>query len=102
MTDDLAVEAAPGTSRPAYRDRGGLSGLAAWLLVALAAVGMLASTPPSAGPDEPVHEITAGYLTGSGPQPDSAGSFSVPASLWLNLLEGHPCFAGQPAVNAAC
>ena len=114
MPDDLAVlqldesadEPVPATSgrsrgirlpgRP-HRDRGGLSGLAAWLLVAIAAVGMLASTPPSAGPDEPIHEITAWYLSGRGPQPDSAGSFSVPASLWLN-----PCFAGQLAVNAAC
>ncbi len=78
------------------RHRGGPSAFTAWLLVALAAVGMLASTPPSAGPDEPVHEITAWYLSGN-VQAGPTGWFSVPVSLWVG-----PCFAGQPAATAGC
>jgi hypothetical protein len=97
MTDDLAVEPAPGTSGPAHHDRGRLSGLGAWLLVALAAVGMLVSTPPSAGPDEPVHEVTAWYLTGNGLKPSSTVWFLVPESLWVG-----PCYGAQSNRNASC
>jgi Predicted membrane protein (DUF2142) len=118
MPDDLAVlqldepaeEPIPATSgrargirllgrllgRP-HRDRGGPSGLAAWLLVAIAAVGLLASTPPSAGPDEPIHEVTAWYDSGNILPPRSTVWFSVPASLWLN-----PCSAGLTNVTAGC
>src|ERR1035437_9910082 len=114
MSDDLAVlqpdeppvEPAPATSGPASvtyllgslrRDRGGPSGLIAWLLVAIAAVGLLASTPPSAGPDEPVQQATAWYLSGHGLAPDSPGEFSVPASLLVT-----PCYAFHPDQSAAC
>jgi hypothetical protein len=79
------------------RDRGPLLGLTAWLLVAIAAFGMFVSTPPSAGPDEPVHEVTAWYLTGHGFPPSSTASYLVPASLW-----GSTCFAGRPDTTVAC
>jgi hypothetical protein len=95
MTDDLAVEPAP-IAGPARRVHV-LGGLTSWLLVAIAAVGMLASTPPSAGPDEPVHEVSAWYLSEHGLPPRSSVWFSVPAALWLN-----PCYGAQPATNASC
>jgi hypothetical protein len=58
---------------------------------------MLVSTPQSAGPDEPVQAATAWYLSGHGLPPDSTGSFSIPASLWVV-----PCYAFHPEVNAGC
>src|ERR1035437_9399739 len=105
MSDVLAVvqpeepagESAPAASNPAQRDHGRLPGLTAWLLVAIAAVGLLASTPPSAGPDEPVHEVTAWYLSVHVLPPGSAVSLYVPQSLWLN-----PCFATHSDATAAC
>ena len=69
-------------------DRRGLSALAAWLLIVIAGVGMLISSPPSAGPDEPSQEMTAWYLTGHGLRPDSPESFSVPAQ--FSVI--NPCF----------
>src|SRR5664280_2726953 len=99
--DEPAVEPAPATSGPArvthvlgrlHRDRGGLPALAGWLLVAIAAVGLLASTPPSAGADEAVQQATAWYLSGHGLQPDGTPEFSVPAQLLVGLLDG-PCYA---------
>jgi hypothetical protein len=104
--DEPAVEPAPATSGPAsvthvlgslHRDRGGPSGLIAWLLVAIAAVGLLASTPPSAGPDEPIQQATAWYLSGHVLQPDGTPEFSVPASLLV-----YPCYAFHPDQSAAC
>ena len=80
-----------------HRDRGGLSALAGWLLVAIAAVGFLASTPPSAGPDEPVQQATAWYLSGHVLQPDGTLEFSVPHSLVVGA-----CFAGNQAQSAGC
>src|SRR5664280_1665487 len=99
--DEPAVEPAPATSGPASvthvlgsqgRDRGGPSGLIGWLLVAIAAVGLLASTPPSAGADEAVQQATAWYLSGHGLQPDGTPEFSVPDQLLVGLLDG-PCYA---------
>lgn len=78
-------------------DRSGPSGLLAWALVAVAAVGLLASTPPSAGPDEPVHQVSAWYLSEHLFPPSSTVSYSVPASLWVN-----PCFAGNASTTASC
>jgi len=86
--------AADGTG--AQREGGGLPALAAWLLVAIAAVGLLASTPTSAGPDEPAHEATAWYLSGS-VEAGPAGWFFVPASLAVA-----PCFAHQTTATADC
>jgi hypothetical protein len=71
--------------------------LIAWLLVAIAAVGLLASTPPSAGSDEPLHQATAWYLSGYFLQPDGTPEFSVPASLLVS-----PCYAFHADVSAAC
>lgn len=113
MSDDLAVpqldgaavepapEPAPATSSSSTQgirqgDRGAF-GWIGWLLVALAAVGMLASTPPSAGPDEPVHAVTAWYLSDHVLPPSSDSSFSVPASLWVNA-----CYASHADINAGC
>jgi len=109
MPDDLAVpqldeptlEPAPAGSGPEHgsrrRDRGRPSGLIAWLLVTIAALGMLASTPQSAGPDEPVQAATAWYLSGHGLPPDSITSFDVPLSLVVN-----PCYAFVAQQNAGC
>jgi len=93
-----AVEPAPATSGPAgvthvlgslLRNRIGLSPLAGWLLVSIAAVGLLASTPPSAGPDEPFQQATAWYLSGHGlPPDDTTLEYSVPESLVVT-----PCYA---------
>jgi hypothetical protein len=97
--DPSAAQPAPAVPRPARdRDgRAGPSGLIAWLLVATAAVGMLASTPASAGPDEPTQEATAWYMSGNGLPPGSTVSFAVPASLLAD-----PCFQHQPDETAAC
>ena len=81
-----------------YRAGSGLSGLLGWLLVAIAGVGMLISTPPSAGPDEPVQEVTAWYLSGHGLIPGSTQWFSVPMSFSIQ----HPCFAEKADVTASC
>src|ERR1035437_277707 len=114
MSDDLAVlqpdepaaEPAPATSGSASdthvpgslpRDRGGPYGLIAWLLVAIAAVGLLASTPPSAGPHEPIQQATAGSLSGHGLQPEGALEYPVPESLVV-----YPCYAFHPEQSAAC
>jgi hypothetical protein len=114
MSDDPAVlqldepnaEPAPATSGPAGgirvlgsrgHDRGGPSGLIAWLLVAIAAVGFLASTPPSAGPDEPLQQATAWYLSGHVLQPDGTPEFSVPASLLV-----YPCYLYPSRSPASC
>src|SRR5664279_400645 len=108
--DEPAVEPAPATSGPARvthvlgsqgRDRGGLPALAGWLLVAIAAVGFLASTPPSAGSDEPVHQATAWYLSGHVLLPDRTAEFSVPAQLLVGLVRG-PCYATNQAESAGC
>jgi hypothetical protein len=115
MPDDLAVvpldaptvEPALATSEPVrgihltgsqHRDRGGLSGLTGWLLIAIAGVGMFISTPPSAGPDEPVHEVTAWYLSEHVLPPGSAASFSVPVSFSVK----DPCFSQEREVTASC
>src|SRR5450759_3321358 len=114
MPDDLTqvpldrptAEPAPATSGPALgmrapgsrlRGLGRPSGLIGWLLVAIAGLGMLVSTPPSAGPDESDHEVTAWYLSGHGLRPGSIEWFSVPASLLVA-----PCFAHEPEVTASC
>lgn len=104
--DEPAVEPAPATSGLAGgvhalgsqgRGRGGLPALAGWLLVAIAAVGFLASTPPSAGPDEPIQQATAWYLSGHVLQPDGTPEFSVPASLVV-----FPCYIDPARSSAAC
>src|ERR1035437_7899772 len=80
------------------RTRVGLPALVGWLLVAVAAVGFLASTPPSAGPDEPVQQATAWYLSGHGLPPDNTSlEYSVPQS-----LVAYPCFAFHSTQSAAC
>jgi hypothetical protein len=115
MSDDLAVpqldgaavepapEPVPATSSNSTQgirqgDRGAF-GWIAWLLVAIAAVGMLVSTPSAAGPDEAVQEVTAWYLSGHGLPPSSAGSFDVPKSLWISQ---RPCYGFYPSETAAC
>src|ERR1035437_4909149 len=106
--DEPAVEPAPATSGLAGgihmpgsqgRDRGGLPALAGWLLVAIAAVGFLASTPPSAGPDEPAQQATAWYLSGHVLPPDAINTseFSVPASLLV-----YPCYLDPSRSPASC
>ncbi len=85
----------PGLGRE-HRLRGP-SPLMAWLLVVIAAVGLLASTPPSAGPDEPVHQVSAWYLSKNWFAPSSPVWFEVPASLWVG-----PCYYGKPNVSASC
>jgi Predicted membrane protein (DUF2142) len=102
MPDDPAPRHMFGPARAAMsrireRLRGEPLGLTAWLLVAIAVAGMLASSPPSAGPDEPVHEATAWYVTEHLLPPNSPVAFSVPASLVVE-----PCFAAKPEVTAAC
>jgi hypothetical protein len=109
MSDDLAApppkgpvpEPAPATTEPVpgYRPcvRKGLSGIGAWLLVAIAAVGLLASTPPSAGPDEPLQQATAWYDSAHLLPPGTTETFPVPASIIVS-----PCFAGQPSATAIC
>jgi hypothetical protein len=104
--DEPAVEPAPATSGPASvthvlgsqgRDRGGLPALAGWLLVAIAAIGLLASTARTAGPDEVFQQTTAWYLSEHVLQPDGTPEFSVPAE----LLDG-PCYAHNQSQSAAC
>jgi hypothetical protein len=87
------------TQRPGSHnhDHRGISPFIAWLLVALASLGFLISTPPSAGPDEPIQEVTAWYLSGHGLRPGSIESFSVPASFLVD-----PCFKGKSDVTAGC
>jgi Predicted membrane protein (DUF2142) len=114
MPDDLAqvpldqptVERAPATSgsargirtpRSRLRDRSRPSGLIGWLLIAIAGLGMLVSTPPSAGPDEPQQNVTAWYLSGHGLRPSSIEWFSVPVS-----FATEPCFAHKSDVSASC
>ena len=108
--DEPAVEPAPATSGPAgvthllgslRRNRGGLHPLAGWLLVAIAAVGFLVSTPPSAGADEAVQQATAWYLSGHVLQSDGTPEFSVPAQLLVGLLDG-PCYSHNQSQSAAC
>ncbi|HEX7497106.1 MAG TPA: DUF2142 domain-containing protein [Candidatus Limnocylindrales bacterium] len=113
MTDDLtqvpldqpSPKSAP-DSEPALdvrapgnrlRGLGRPSALIGWLLVAIAGLGMFVSTPPSAGPDEPAHELTAWYLSGHGLRPTSPELFSVPLS-----FSGDPCFAHEADVTAGC
>ena len=105
--DEPAVEPTAATSGPGRvthamsrqgRTRVGLPALVGWLLVAVAAVGFLASTPPSAGPDEPVQQATAWYLSGHGLPPDNTSlEYSVPQS-----LVAYPCFAFHSTQSAAC
>ena len=114
MPDDLSqalldrptAQPAPETSEPApgmrtpgsrLRDRGRLSGLAGWLLVAIASLGMFVSTSPMGGPDEPEQNVTAWYVSGHGLRPGSIEWFSVPASFATD-----PCFAHKPDVSASC
>jgi len=94
------TETVGGTDTPPGRHRAsrGLPGLLGWLLVAIAGFGMLISTPPSAGPDEPVQEVTAWYLSGHGLLPDSTQWFSVPVSFSIQK----PCFAEKQDVTASC
>ena len=80
------------------RDRGRLSGLAGWLLIAIASLGMLVSTAPMGGPDEPEQNVTAWYVSGHGLRPGSIEWFSVPASFTTD----HPCFAHKTDVSASC
>jgi hypothetical protein len=95
-------EPAAGSPGPGSRDndRRGLSVLAAWLLIVIAGVGMLISSPPSAGPDESAHELTAWYLSGHGLSPDSPDSFSAPAP--FTVID--PCFDDKatPDLTASC
>lgn len=104
--DQPTAEPAPATSEagldlraPGSRLRGlgRPSGLIGWLLVAIAGLGMFISTPPSAGPDEPAHEMTAWYLSGHGLRLGPIEWFSVPASFSVD-----PCFAHEPEVTASC
>jgi hypothetical protein len=105
MPDDLAqgpldqptAEPPPGTSGPARGIRSRPSPLIGWLLVAIAGLGLLISTPPSAGPDEPAHEVTAWYLSEHGLRPGSMEWFSAPTSF---LVE--PCFKLKSDVTASC
>ena len=92
----VSVNPAPGGLR---RDRGGPSSFIGWLLVAIAAVGFLASTPPSAGPDEPFQQATAWYLSGHGLQPEGATTpeYAVPVSLLVS-----PCYIDPARSSAAC
>jgi hypothetical protein len=82
------------------RDRRGFSALAAWLLIVIAGLGMLISSPPSAGPDEPSQEMTAWYLSGHGLRPNTPESFSVPVQ--FSVIE--PCFLDKqtPDLTASC
>ncbi len=100
------AETASATSEPALgmrapgsrlRRLGRPSGLIGWLLVVIAGLGMLVSTPPSAGPDESSHEVTAWYLSGHGLRPSSIEWFSAPVSLLVD-----PCFSHEPTVTASC
>ena len=84
----------PGSRR---RDCSRPSALIGWLLVAVAGLGLLISTPQSAGPDEPTQELTAWYLSGHGLRPATAELFSVPVSFSVD-----PCFKLTPGVSAAC
>lgn len=87
-----------GTPKQGGRPRGRRpSSLIAWLLIAIAGLGMFASTPQSAGPDEPTQELTAWYLSGHGLRPSSTELFSVPVAFSVD-----PCFKGQPDVSAYC
>src|ERR1035437_1499050 len=104
--DQPTAEPAPATSGLALgmhapgsrlRDLGRPSGLIGWLLIAIAGLGMFVSTPPSAGPDEPAHEMTAWYLSGHGLRPTSVEWFSVPVSFSVD-----PCFAHESDVTASC
>src|ERR1035437_6571598 len=81
--DQPTLEPALGMHAPGSRLRGlgRPSALIGWLLIAIAGVGLLVSTPPSAGPDESSHEVTAWYLSGHGLRPGSIEWFSVPESL---------------------
>jgi hypothetical protein len=94
-TSEQASEIDGPGSRP--RGRGRPSALVAWLLVAVAGLGMFISTPPSAGPDEPTHEVTAWYLSGHGLRPGSIEWFSVPVSFSVD-----PCFIHASQVTAGC
>jgi len=85
------------TSGSGHGGGGRPSGLIGWLLVAIAGLGMFISTPPSAGPDEPIQEVTAWYLSGHGLRPGSIELFSVPASFLVD-----PCFKGKADVTASC
>ena len=85
----------PAADSPRYRR--GPSGLLAWLLVAIAAVGLLAATPPSAGPDEPAHQVAAWYTSGHLLPPAPGQVFAVPDSLYVAA-----CYAFHPDVTAAC
>src|ERR1035437_9284541 len=98
--DQPTSEPALGMHAPGSRLRGlgRPSALIGWLLIAIAGLGMLVSTPPSAGPDEPDHEVTAWYLSGHGLRPGSIEWFSVPASFSI----AHPCFAEEAVINASC
>src|ERR1035437_226273 len=103
--DQPTAEPAPTTSDPEGGIRtsgsrnghgGGLGPLIGWLLVAIAALGMFISTPPSGGPDEPAQELTAWYLSGHGLPPTSVEWFSVPVSFSVD-----PCFM-RSTLNASC
>src|ERR1035437_1645920 len=97
--DQPTSEPALGMHAPGSRLRGlgRPSALIGWLLIAIAGLGMLVSTPPSAGPDESSHEVTAWYLSGHGLRPGSIEWFSVPESLLVD-----PCFAHEPTMTAGC
>ena len=95
VTDVTGRAAGAVGSRASTRSRP--SSLVAWLLIAIAGLGMFASTPPSGGPDEPAQELTAWYLSGHGFRPASAELFSAPLSFSVD-----PCFKVYADVSAAC
>lgn len=83
---------------------------APWLiLISIAALGMFASSPISAGADEPAHQATAWYVwsnVGSpwvllNPTGRSQTAALVPASLTVNPPP-FPCYANHPDVDATC
>jgi hypothetical protein len=87
---DITISGSP------HRDRRRPSALVGWLLLAIAGLGFFISTPPSGGPDEPVHETTAWYLSGHGLRLGPTEWFSVPES-----FSADPCFKGSYVV-ASC
>jgi len=71
--------------------------LLAFLTVIAALVGMFASTPRMAGPDEPAHQSTAWYVTNKGMPPSEEIYAPVPGNVSDSI-----CYAFDSGNDASC
>ena len=84
-------------NKPSSPGRMRISEMLAFLTVIVAIVGMFASTPRMAGPDEPAHQSTAWYTTNYGMPPTEEIYAPVPGNVSDSI-----CYAFDSANDASC